>query len=584
LTLQAFIGWQKSQEEIVMEFLVTLFAIIVAIILITVIIAFLNRFYRKSSRDISLVRSGYGGQSIVLSGGCVALPFLHKIDEVNMRTIRVDVIRTGKQSSITEDRMRVDIEMEFYVRVEPSIDGVATAAQSLGSKTLTSEGITNLLEGRFVAAIQSVTAKQTMDTLHENRAEYVGQVTALLRDNLKANGLMLDSVSLTRMDQTPFGSMDENNAFNAVGMRRLAEIIATNKKKRAGIEADAEVSVINTELDATKKKLRLTLEHEDAQMSQVLEIEKIKASSDAASAQAREQALVASETARIDREKSIQALELQKQRELRQLEIETQLSTEMHKADSAIKLAIKQAEEAQAVAQAEHARIHIVLAKESVQTERDNAIANRSRELAMKRVEEAGQVAEANTATEVNVLLQKSKAEAEAVRIAAEAARVRMLAESEGDRALIDARNSQSEELMALKLEQYRLDKLPDIVRQLVKPAEKIDSIRINHVSGFGNSNVGQSNTGGGNDTGGASSNGSGGGDRPPVNQVMDGILGMALQLPAMKNIGDSIGQDFGSVFDSVQSASFKAAQLRDKGSIQSLSDPQAKPSTTTDS
>ncbi|MFK7862400.1 MAG: flotillin family protein [Granulosicoccus sp.] len=535
-----------------MGFVVTLFALILAIILIAVVVAFLNRFYRKSSRDVSLVRSGYGGQSIVLTGGCLALPFLHKIDEINMRTIRVDVVRTGKQSSITEDRMRVDIEMEFYVRVEPTTEGVATAAQSLGSKTLTSDGITNLLEGRFVAAIQSVTAKQTMDTLHENRAEFVGQLSALLRDNLNANGLILDSVSLTRMDQTPFGSMDENNAFNAVGMRRLAEVIATNKKKRAEIEADAEVSVRNTELDVIKKKLQLNLEQEDAQITQLLEVEKIKASSDAASAQAREQALVASESARIEREQATRASELKKQRELQQLEIETQLNREIHKADSAIALAGKQAEEAQAVAKAEHSRTHIVLAKESVQTERDNAIANRSRELAMKRVEEAGQVAEANTATEVNVLLQKSKAEAEAVRIAAAATRERMLAESEGDRALIDARNAQSDELMAYKLEQYRLDRLPEIVSQLVKPAEKIDSIRINQVSGFGNTNSGTPNQGGGNNSGGAPA-GSGGGDRPPVNQVMDGILGMALQLPAMKNIGDSIGQDFGTVFDSMQ-------------------------------
>jgi len=552
-----------------MGFVVTLFALILAVVLIAVVVAFLNRFYRKSSRDVSLVRSGYGGQSIVLTGGCLALPFLHKIDEINMRTIRVDVVRIGKQSSITEDRMRVDIEMEFYVRVEPTSDGVATAAQSLGSKTLTSDGITNLLEGRFVAAIQSVTAKQTMDTLHENRAEFVEQLSTLLRDNLKANGLILDSVSLTRMDQTPFGSMDENNAFNAVGMRRLAEIIATNKKKRAEIEADAEVSVRNTELDAIKKKLHLNLEQEDAQITQLLEVEKIKATSDAATAQAREQALVASESARIEREQATRASELRKQRELEQLEIETQLNKEIHKADSAIALALKQAEEAQAVAKAEHSRTHIVLAKESVQTERDNAIANRSRELAMKRVEEAGQVAEANMATEVNVLLQKSKAEAEAVRIAAAAARERMLAESEGDRARIDARNAQSDALMAYKLEQYRLDRLPEIVSQLVKPAEKIDSIRINHVSGFGNTSPGTSNQGGGNNSGG-SPTASGGGDRPPVNQVMDGILGMALQLPAMKNIGDSIGQDFGTVFDSLQPDSHKNKSPQDKAAARS--------------
>jgi hypothetical protein len=40
-----------------------------------------------------------------------------------------------------------------------------------------------------------------------------------------------------------------------------------------------------------------------------------------------------------------------------------------------------------------------------------------------------------------------------------------------------------------------------------------------------------------------------GGGDtsKPPMTQVMDSILGMALQLPALKSIGESIGMDLSS-------------------------------------
>jgi hypothetical protein len=66
----------------------------------------------------------------------------------------------------------------------------------------------------------------------------------------------------------------------------------------------------------------------------------------------------------------------------------------------------------------------------------------------------------------------------------------------------------------------------------MMKPAEKIESIRIHQVSGLG-ALPGTSGTG----TDAAS--------RPPVNQVLDSILGMALQLPALKSIGESIGYDF---------------------------------------
>ena len=513
-----------------MVFLGWLLGIVVAIVVIAIVVVFLNRFYRKSTRDVALVRTGFGGQRIVISGGCLALPFLHKIDEINMRTIRVEVRRAGEKSLITVDRIRVDVELEFYVRVQPTVEGIATAAQAIGSRSFNPEGIRNLLEGRFVDALQSVAAAETMDSLHEKRGEFVRHVAEQLRENLSVNGVLLDSVSLTRLDQASFAALDENNAFNAVGMRKLAEIIASNKKKRTEIEAEAEIAVRQTQLDATKRRLVLQQEEEQAQIGQRLEIEKAKSASEAEVSKAREQAMVATENARIDRERETRAQEITKQREVRRLEIEAQLSSEIRKVDSSIQLASKHVEEARAQAQAELARTEMVLAQEHVQTERERAVADRSREMAAKRVQEEGEVASANADTEAGVLIRRAQAEAQATRARAEAERARLLAESEGSTARIKAENSRTESLMHLELERYRLDKLPEIVAQMMKPAEKIESIRIHQVTGLG----GAPGTAGGDSA-----------SRPPVNQVMDSILGMALQLPALKSIGESIGYDF---------------------------------------
>ena len=526
-----------------------LLAVIVAAVLVAVAVVFLNRFYRKSTRDIALVRTGFGGQRILISGGCLALPFLHRVEEINMRTVRIDVRRTAEKSLITEDRMRVDVEMEFYVRVMPSVEGIATAAQALGAKSFTPDGIRNLLEGRFIDAIHAVAARETMDTLHERRAEFVGQVAELLRDNLSHNGILLDSVSLTRLDQSAFSAFDENNAFNAVGMRKLAEIIAVNKKKRAEIEADAEISVRQTQLEATKRRLRLSQEEEQAQIAQRLEIEKIKSASDAEAAKAREDALIASANARITRERETETMEIAKEAERRKREIEAELGTEMNKVDSAIRLAARHVDEAKAQAQAEIARTEVILAQEHVQTERERAVADRSREIALKRIGEQGQVESAKAETEAQVLLRRIRAESEAMRTTAEAERARMLAQSEGERAIIDAENSRSAALIRLKLEQYRLDKLPEIVSQMMKPAEKIESIRIHQLTGFGNAG------------GGAAGDSAG---KPPVNQVMDSILGMALQLPALKSIGETIGLDFSSAVSASSSLTHGSTEPTD--------------------
>src|SRR3546814_16125652 len=111
--------------------------------------------------------------------------------------------------------------------------------------------------------MQSVAARETMDHLHENRGSYVREVKGLVAESLAQNGLTLESVALRRFDQTPFSSVDDNNAFNAVGLRRLAEVIAANKKQRAAIEADADVDVRQSQLDAIKQVLTIEREPDD---------------------------------------------------------------------------------------------------------------------------------------------------------------------------------------------------------------------------------------------------------------------------------------------------------------------------------
>ena len=76
---------------------------------------FLNRFYVKASREIALVRTGLGGQRVVLDGGVLGLPIVHKVSEINMRTVRLEVERAGERSIITQDRLRIDATAEFYV-------------------------------------------------------------------------------------------------------------------------------------------------------------------------------------------------------------------------------------------------------------------------------------------------------------------------------------------------------------------------------------------------------------------------------------------------------------------------------------
>jgi flotillin len=514
--------------------------LIVAAVVIAVVILFLNRFYRKATRDTALIRTGAGGQRVVMDGGCLALPFLHQISEINMKTTRIEVARAGNKALITGDRLRVDIEVELTVRVTPTPLGVATAAQALGSKAFRPQDLADLIEGRLIDAMQSVAARETMDHLHENRGAYVREVKALVAESLAQNGLSLESVALRRFDQTPFSSVDDGNAFNAVGLRRLAEVIAANKKQRAAIEADADVAVRQSQLDAIKRVLVIEREQEEAKIGQTQEIERLRAENEAKVAEYNAESRRRAEQARIEQERETKLLEIERDEQLKRRDLNSSLGTEMARRDNAIVLAKKRSDEVAAEAAAEQARVKMVLAQESLQTEKDKAVAERMRMLAVLRAEEAAQVDGTRTRSETDTIREQARAEAEATAARADAQRTAMIAESQGKAALIAAENGLSDAIIRMRLEKKRMETLPVLVGQMMKPVEKIDSIRISHIGGLGLGFGGPGGSAGGNGNG----MGSGGGDKPLVNQAVDGILAMALQLPAVQKLGQEIGID----------------------------------------
>ena len=110
--------------------------IIAGVILVALFVLglILTRLYRRASKEVSFVRTGFGGEKVIMNGGAMVLPVLHEIIPVNMNTLRLEVRRAAQQALITRDRMRVDVMAEFYVRVKPSAESIATAAQTLGMK------------------------------------------------------------------------------------------------------------------------------------------------------------------------------------------------------------------------------------------------------------------------------------------------------------------------------------------------------------------------------------------------------------------------------------------------------------------
>jgi len=528
------------------------FAWILVVVAAAAIVVFvLARFYERGTREVSLVRTGVGGRRVVMDGATIAIPYFHEVSRVNMQTLRLEVVRSGEAALITKDRLRVDVGAEFYVSVIPSEDGVARAAQTLGSRTFDAGKLRELIEGKLIDALRAVAARFTMDELHENRGVFVAQVREALADSLARNGLELDTVSLTALDQTPFKALDENNAFNAVGMRKLAEVIAKSKKERAEIDADAEVSVRRAAMEAARRKLQIDLEEQQAQIAQVQSIEtlraaqvaevvKRKADSELESARARIEMEQAIRAADIARERAIREAEIAKERGLQEADIGRERDVALAEQERQIALARKSQEESRARAAADEARAEAVRAAEAIETARQIAEAERRKEVALLAAMQGAEVegtrvrmsarAEKDAAADrAKARVEEAKADAESAEVRAEARRRQLLAEAEGQRAVIDAENAIDARIVAMKVELAKVEALPRVVAEMVKPAERIDSIRIHQVSGLG---TGAASGGGG----------EGGAARPVVNQALDSIMDMAVQLPALKKLGEDLG------------------------------------------
>ena len=212
--------------------------LIVAIVAIAIIVYLVNWLYRRSSKEVSFVRTGLMGERVVIDGGAFVLPIIHDITPVNMNVLQMSVARAKDDALITKDRMRVDIDADFYVRVAPTRDAVALAAATLGRRTMEQERLHALLSGKFVSALRSVASEMTMVEMHEQRGVYLQRVKAAAAEALAQNGLELETVALTDLDQTDLQFFNPSNRFDAEGLTKLIGEIEDRRKLRNDIEQE----------------------------------------------------------------------------------------------------------------------------------------------------------------------------------------------------------------------------------------------------------------------------------------------------------------------------------------------------------
>ncbi len=537
------------------------------------IFGFIAGLYKRASKEISFVRTGFGGQKVIMNGGALIMPVLHETIPVNMNTLRLEVLRANEQALITKDRMRVDVQAEFFVRVQPTTESIANAAQTLGKRTMDPEALKALVEGKFVDALRAVAAEMAMEELHEQRVSFVQKVQAAVSEDILKNGLELESVSLTGLDQTNKDYFNPDNAFDAEGLTKLTQEIEERRKKRNDIEQETEVQIRRKNLEAEQESLQISRDEEYARLEQQREIQTRAA--EQASQIAAEQAIREreAETAKIlasqrTREADIESNQIVEERQIamdrqvREREILKEQAVEaaavekakqvrLAEQDRDIVVAEKSRAKSEAEAEADVARAIAAKASEEVVTARQAEIAERDKRIELIEAAKAAEMDAIAVTVAAEAEKQAAADRADAVRIAAnaEAEKIRIAAEGDakadtlradaqervyaveaaGQRAVNEAANLLSPDQIAMQVKLKLMDALPAIIAESVKPIENIDGIKILHVDGLG-----------GPLTGAGAANGAG--DGGLADQVVSSALRYRAQAPLLDAMLSEIG------------------------------------------
>jgi len=391
--------------------LISLFGIV--LLVIGAILWILMKLYVKTPANIAFIRTGMGTRKIIIDGGAIVIPIFHELREVSLETMKLIVSRIGKESIITSNSIRADLTAEFYIKIPKTPEGVINAATSLGDKGLNQERIKELVEEKLISALRSVGAKSSLEELHKDRENFATSVFDQVKSDLEKNGLELESVTISKLDQTPISAYDENNVFDVEGARTVSEITSKLKVEKNAFEKKAEQEVGKENLETQKILDNQKVEQEESAAERNKNITVLQASKIREATEKAEDERQKSEAARILADQKIGEIEATKEKAIQTANVEAEKEIELKKIEKNKLIAVQEQmqEQASETARVEKEKTILSKNKEKAVVETEKAVAEAKAAEANQAVITVNKVAEADRSKKVTIVNQEAVAE-----------------------------------------------------------------------------------------------------------------------------------------------------------------------------
>lgn len=468
-----------------------------------------TRVYVVTPNNEAFVRNGgffAKEKKVILNGGCIVIPGIHELTRVPLREISIDVVRQGNLAVRTKDYLRANMRVTFYVCISADKDAVLTAAQRLSKVgKISAEDIKDALEKRADDAIRAAAKKKSIAEIDSDKLGFADEVLNLIQQDLRKVGLTLNNIAISEIEESD--TYDENNYFDAQGVRLRTETIQESIKQKLGVELDnqrekreielnTQVAIQQQELEAEKQSLTINKEKEEAKLTQMKDIEFLKVQREREVQEARDQEQAKIERNKILQQQAIEEERIKQQLAVQQSQIQANISLEERNKQFKIaqiaqaqesevaeidrqrtveatrllaQIAIAQADEQSQIAQQEAsiaitekekerfiAEAQKAKAEEGVKTAREVENAERQKQLSLiiaEREAAEKRITDQNV-VEIDVFRRRRQAEiarqaaeleAESIRTLADAEKYKLLAEAQGKLAAIQAENTLSD-------------------------------------------------------------------------------------------------------------------------------------------
>lgn len=273
-----------------------------AALLVLAAIAILKQFRLIARPHEALVFSGFShkapdgtvlGYKVVLQGrGAIRIPFLHRVDRMDMRLLPIDIV---VQNAYSNGNIPLHIHAIANVKIHSDPVVIRNAIERfLGRSVREIEAVAQqTLEG----AVREVVATLTPEQVNEDRLLFAEKLIHTADDDLTKLGLQLDTLKIQNV-------ADAVGYLDSLGRPQ----IATALRDAENAENEAQFDITQAQAGATQRAELAKAEAEKLILSKRNEVRRVQAELEGEAQAVEREAEAAGKTARAAAEKDLQTI------------------------------------------------------------------------------------------------------------------------------------------------------------------------------------------------------------------------------------------------------------------------------------